>query len=146
MIGHFRVGEAVALLLIFVPAGMLCQTISPCVTACLTSFCADGVSDTPCFCVGEKHNIEHCINITCDKAAIGNAQSIFSNFCKTLPTSLNDRGPVSSTASPSAGASAASSTGTVARHAKLITWQDQNLCQLNNNKATHLLGKLKVPG
>lgn len=58
------------------------QTISPCITSCVTQFCPKGVSDTECYCYNSTgRNIAICIPNRCDTAAVNQADNLWNQFC-----------------------------------------------------------------
>jgi hypothetical protein len=57
------------------------QTISPCITSCVTQFCPKGVSDTECYCYGlSAKDIAQCIPVRC--TSMEQADNLWNQFCK----------------------------------------------------------------
>jgi hypothetical protein len=57
------------------------QTISPCITSCVTQFCPKGVSDVECYCYGlSAKDIAQCIPVRC--TSMVQADNLWNQFCE----------------------------------------------------------------
>jgi hypothetical protein len=83
VITDFANMKALFLVIALVANAVHAQVISPCVTQCLISYCPNGVSDHPCFCVSEAAIIEQCFQSLCDTASLGTGQALMQSICNT---------------------------------------------------------------
>src|SRR5271156_6979037 len=109
--------KSLLLLLVTVFIGLVTsQTVSPCITLCVTQYCPKGVTDTPCFCVSEHSLIEQCIQGSCSAPALQQWGNLEPQFCNgpRCENTLIFVGGTTTSSSSSTTESTSSSTGSTA--------------------------------